>query len=287
MHERLADSRGRDYDGSERRLLSAVERGGTMHQSADGLHKTPRPQLRVEHAGPYEAPQGKDYPPHRHQTWEILYYRAGSIDSVVGGEVHPGQPAVLLAVPPRVVHSERARTAYANFWIQLHASDAQPWPRVCYDDEHATLGRVCGALVREWRGRAPGREELIGLLLDELDVLLRRADEQAQLPERERLVQEAERLLEERSGSPVRIGEIAREVGVSPSFLRAQFVRLRGRTPMAHLQGVRIQHALALIRNSNVPLEAIAGACGYDSASHLSRHVKQATGKSPGTLRVH
>lgn len=264
-----------------------VARQRTMHDSSERLHKTAPSPLRIENAGLYQAAPGRDYPPHRHQTWEIVYYRAGAIESVVGDEVHPGQPAVLLAIPPRVVHSERARTAYANVWIQIDAPAGQPWPRVCYDDEHATLGRVCDALVREWQGRAPGRDEMIDLLLDQLDILLRRADQQAQLPEGERLVREAERLLQERSSRPIRINQIAHEVGVSPSLLRAQFVRLRGRTPMAHLQAVRVQHALALIRNSNAPLEAIAGACGYDSASHLSRHVKRATGKSPGALRAH
>ena len=259
----------------------------TMHHSPETMHKTHPSHLRLENAGPYAAAQGRDYPPHRHQTWEIVYYRSGSIEAVVGDEVHPGRPAVLMSIPPRVVHSERARTAYANFWLQIEAPEGQPWPRVCYDDEHATLGHVCGAIVGEWRGRAPGRDEMIDLLLSQLDILLRRSDEQAQLSEGERLVREAERLVQERSGRPVRIKEIARDVGVSPSFLRAHFVRHRGQTPMAYLQAVRVQHALALIRNSNAPLEAIAGACGYDSASHLSRHVKRATGKSPGALRAH
>ena len=256
-----------------------------MHKLPDGLHKTPEARLRLVNAGPHEAPPGKDYPPHRHVSWELVYYRSGSIDSVVGQEVIPGQPAVLLAIPPGVVHAERARTAYSNFWIQVEAPQQEPWQRVCYDDEHATMGHVCAALVREWRGREQDREKMLALLLEELDILMRRAPEQVQLSEGERLVREAERLLEERSSGPVRIKDIAAEVCVSPSFLRAQFIRFRGRSPMDHLQGVRVQHALGLIRCSNAPLEAIAGACGYDSASHLSRHVKRATGKSPGSLR--
>jgi AraC-like DNA-binding protein len=127
---------------------------------------------------------------------------------------------------------------------------------------------------------------MLALLLDQLDILLRRAHEQTQLAETERLVREAERILQERCSRPITVGDVARELGVSPSFLRAQFVCLRGKTPSAHLQSVRVQHALALLRNSSAPLDAIAGACGYDSASHLSRHVKRATGMSPGALRT-
>jgi transcriptional regulator GlxA family with amidase domain len=54
---------------------------------------------------------------------------------------------------------------------------------------------------------------------------------------------------------------------------------------MAYLQAIRVQHALGIIRNSNLSLETVAHACGYDSASHLSRHVKRVTGQSPGALR--
>ncbi len=81
------------------------------------------------------------------------------------------------------------------------------------------------------------------------------------------------------------IADVAREIGISPSGLRSLFSRHRAGTPMAYLQAIRVQHALGIIRNSNLSLEAVAHACGYDSASHLSRHVKRVTGQSPGTLR--
>ncbi|GAA1572807.1 hypothetical protein GCM10009804_31680 [Kribbella hippodromi] len=48
---------------------------------------------------------------------------------------------------------------------------------------------------------------------------------------------------------------------------------------------VRLRHALAHIRNSTLPLQAIASLTGYNSASHLSRHIKAATGTAPGALR--
>lgn len=258
----------------------------TMHTSSECLHKALRARLRLENAGPHDAPKGKDFPPHRHRSWELIYYRDGLVDSVVGGEIHPGRPGVVLTIPPGIVHAEQASAAYSNFWIQIEAPGRLPWPKVCYDDEHGTFGHVYAAVVREWQGRALGREAMLTLLVDQLDLLLRRAHERAHLSEGERLVREAERLLQERSGGPVRINEIAREIGISSSSLCAQFVRRRGRPPMAFLQDLRVQHALALIQNSNAPLEAIAGACGYDSTSHLSRHVKRATGKSPGSLRI-
>jgi AraC family transcriptional regulator len=47
----------------------------------------------------------------------------------------------------------------------------------------------------------------------------------------------------------------------------------------------RLDRARALLRETTLPLADIAAACGYAGASHLSRHVKAATGATPGQLR--
>ena len=46
-----------------------------------------------------------------------------------------------------------------------------------------------------------------------------------------------------------------------------------------------MRRAVSLLHSSTLTLEAIASMCAYDSASHLSRMVKRAAGKSPGALR--
>lgn len=47
----------------------------------------------------------------------------------------------------------------------------------------------------------------------------------------------------------------------------------------------RLDRARALLRETAQPLADIAAACGYAGASHLSRHVRAATGATPGQLR--
>ncbi|HEY9110121.1 MAG TPA: helix-turn-helix transcriptional regulator [Roseateles sp.] len=48
----------------------------------------------------------------------------------------------------------------------------------------------------------------------------------------------------------------------------------------------RLERARALLRGTALPLADVAAACGYAGASHLSRHVKAATGATPGQLRA-
>jgi AraC-like DNA-binding protein len=254
-----------------------------MHSFCPVLHKSPRVRLRA--AGPYQASAGNDMPFHCHETWELIYYRHGAIESVVGSEVFSGEPGVVVAIPPRVAHAELAHTAYANFWIQLTAPVNQPWPRICFDDEHAMFGHVCGSLAREWVSRSHCRDEMLELLTAELDVLLQRSLEQTMVSSDELLVRKAQRIMQERFSGGIRISDIALELRISTSFLREIFVELRGQSPMSYLQSLKIERALGILRNSDVPLETIADSCGYDSASHLSRYIKRATGHSPGMLR--
>lgn len=257
--------------------------GDTMHSFCPVLHKSPR--VRFESGGPYQAPAGKDFPLHCHETWEVIYYRQGVTDSIVGDEVFLGQPGVVVPIPPRVGHAERSATGYKNYFLQISAPAGHPWPRVCYDDDRLSIGHVCESIVHEWFGDSHCREEMIQLLLAQFDVLLQRRFEQTGLTHDELIVRRAQGLIQERLYGRVRIAEIAAEIGVSPSHLRELFVRLRGESPMDYLQAVRVRAALGLIRNSDAALENIAIACGYDSASHLSRHIKRATGSSPGALR--
>lgn len=251
----------------------------------------PLSSVRLLAAGAYRAPMGHDYPSHAHECWEIVYYRDGHIRCPVGDTVYDGEPGILLLTPPHVPHAEIAHTAYSNYFLAVEASPDTPWPTVCFDDADGSLGRVCAALTREWAtpdtDAPPDRDALIALLLAELDLRLRRARTQADLSPDEMLVRRAERLLSERAtATPApRIGDIAREIGIAPSTLRALFARHRGSTPRLHLQQARLRQALALLRGSTLTLEAVARRGGYDSASHLSRDVKRATGKSPGALR--
>ena len=256
-----------------------------MHETPRIMHETPPGGLRVLGAGAHDARQGQDFPPHQHPTWEITYYRVGRIRCAMGAAVYDVAPGAVLINPPAMVHAERADTAYANYFVVVDAPADHPWPWRCQDDAERSLGRLCGALVREWIGCSPDRDRILAALLTQLDIHLRRAHERPLLAPAERLVRDAERLIEERFAGAPRIADIARELGVSPSALRAHFARLRGRTPRDHLRDVRVRYARALLHTSDLPLDAIAALRGYDSASHLSRHVKRTTGKSPGRLR--
>ncbi|MEV0282993.1 MULTISPECIES: AraC family transcriptional regulator [unclassified Kribbella] len=246
------------------------------------MHKS----LQLLGAGVHTAGPGKDYPSHAHTSWELVYYVRGRITCPIGDETYAATPGTVLLTPPRTFHAELSRTGYANRFLQVDAAAGRPWPRVCFDDGERSLGRVFDAIVRESAQPGDESDRMCSLLLDELDLLLRRAAAAEPVTAAEQLVAQAERIFEERFASGIRVAEVAAELGISPSGLRAAFARLRGTSPRAALQHVRLRHALGHIRNSTLTLQAIAELTGYDSVSHLSRQVKAATGSAPGALRT-
>ena len=255
-----------------------------MHTFSQLLHQSQPLTFNVLRAGTWEMAAGKGYPLHRHTSWEIVYYRSGYVEGLVGDDIYEGRPGVLLAIPPGVMHGELAHIATQDFWIQFDGPEIA-WPRLCVDDAQHSIGQLCAAIVRECQEQPLKQDEMNALLLGQLYILLMRMAEQPKLSAAERMVRHVEIIMAERYTAPLKVNELAREVGVSDTYLRAQFVRLRGTTPSEHMQTVRVRHAVTLLQTSTLTLETIAETCGYNSASHLTRHIKRATGKTPGALR--
>lgn len=236
-------------------------------------------------AGHYEAPRGRDYPPHVHHTWEFTYYLRGSIPCPIGSAVPWGHPGAVLFTPPGVLHSERAVTGYANYFLGVDVAGGPAPPSVLHDDEHGTVRQLFSMIVREWQTHRTESPDVLVLLMRVLREVVRRSGPGIPLSPAERVVREAEHVIESRLPDPIRMHEVAREVGVSPSALRLHFTRRRGITPIQYLHQVRLRHALARIQESDASLERVAELCGYNSSSHLSRQVKRLTGRTPGSFR--
>jgi AraC-like DNA-binding protein len=193
---------------------------------------------------------------------------------------------MVLAHPPGVEHADFGDSAYSLFFIYIDAPHGIPWPHVCSDDSDQSIGKTCEAIWREWGRASLGREQMLALLASQLDLLLRRARVSQQRSPEEELVAAAARILEERYRDAPTVDELAREVGVSRSSLYAHFIGVKHQTPPEYVLAVRLRHALGLLQHSRLKLETIAQQCGFYSSSHLSRHVKAATGKTPGALRL-
>jgi AraC-like DNA-binding protein len=249
------------------------------------LHKSPNARWKILTAGLYRAAKNIHMPLHQHNHWELVYYRSGTVDCLVEDKKRPGHTALFWLTPPGVNHGELALTAYSCYWIALDNSARGDRPLFFDDDANEAMGRVCQQIAVEWGGKSAGRERMLELLSEQMGCLLDRAQSEETLSLAEQTVLRAERWIEEQGGQPLSIQEVAREVGVSSSSLRNYFNSVRHVSPRAHVLQVRLDKAIRFLRTSSHKLETIAELCGYDSASHLTRHVKKFSGMTPGHMR--
>lgn len=72
---------------------------------------------------------------------------------------------------------------------------------------------------------------------------------------------------------------------IAPETLSRRFRKAYGVTPAVYRAEVRAQRALAMIRDGDSPLAAIAAECGFADQPHLTRMIVRLTGHPPGFWR--
>ncbi|HYI25941.1 MAG TPA: AraC family transcriptional regulator [Thermomicrobiales bacterium] len=257
-----------------------------MHKSPRNMHET-QPGTRWLHsAGPYRSELGIGKPLHTHPVWEVVYYLQGHPKCRVNDDLYDTEPGLMIALPPGVPHGEVTNAPWACYWVLFDDPDLVRQTTVIIDDSDASLRQAIALLVREWRSDQPHREAMIDALLCQLGVIIQRATAAAIPTSAELLVEQFERALEDQFQDMVSISVLCEQFGVSASYMRAQFRRYRGVSPMERVQQMRVRQAISSIQNSTLTLDAIAETCGYSSASHLSRQVKRVTGRPPGSFRT-
>jgi AraC-like DNA-binding protein len=295
-----------------------------MQDTPFKLHETlaAASPLTVVAAGRYRAQKNQDYPAHFHNALEIVVFQTGQIQCLVGEtltripetkDLEPTftvpsnaapwnaagstgthqlittRPGLVLVMPPHTIHADRALSAYSHQYLLLELGDnhfAPKTPLTFMDDLDRHLEQVMNHLIREWQTNGANRQRMIELLLAQLQIHCERLETDPTPSNAEQLVRRAERLLEEHAAHPQSITQVAEQLNISPSALRAHFAKLRPHSPKTYQQQLRLNRALELIRSSSLSLEDIAGLTGYDSASHLSRHIKASTGLTPGRFRL-
>lgn len=81
------------------------------------------------------------------------------------------------------------------------------------------------------------------------------------------------------------VESMARLAGMAPSSLARQFEEIFARSPIEFVKHVRLTAAVALLRETNLPIKTIAGMVGFASRSHFSRLFSQVLGQDPTAFR--
>ncbi|MFW5846285.1 MAG: helix-turn-helix domain-containing protein [Planctomycetota bacterium] len=86
-------------------------------------------------------------------------------------------------------------------------------------------------------------------------------------------------------GRRTSLEQIARSQGISVTHLRRLFLEQLGETPQAYRIRRRIERAQALLLETGMSLEAVAGRLGYPDVASFGKQFKRHTGTSPAAWR--
>ncbi len=93
------------------------------------------------------------------------------------------------------------------------------------------------------------------------------------------------RILDEQYRSPLKIGALARQLGVDRSTLFRRFSELYGCPPKTYLDRVRLDHAAALLRAGSIAVGEVAARCGYADARRFAKAFKARFAVAPSWYR--
>lgn len=80
---------------------------------------------------------------------------------------------------------------------------------------------------------------------------------------------------------PMRIDELAREIGMSPSAFHQHFRQVTAMSPLQFQKQLRLQEARRLMLGEQLDATSAAFRVGYDDAAHFSREYKRLFGAPP------
>jgi AraC-like DNA-binding protein len=158
------------------------------------------------------------------------------------------------------------------------------------DPAAGRLKRMIDSIVEEWLADRPGREVVVDRLIEVLLVeALRFRSEGVDVIGQtgllvglaDPLLARALRRLHNDVAHPWSVEELAKEAGLSRSVFSERFGQKVGVPPMQYLMDWRMALAKAMLQRDAPPLEAVAVAIGYQSASAFSTAFRREVGSPP------
>lgn len=236
-------------------------------------------------------PAGLRLPPHVHERPVIGVMLDGSFDQVFPRRSCDCPPATVLTEPAGEKHGNRIRDAGAHLLV------VQPDPaRVellrplrelverVHNFHHPGIAGIAGRLTRELRAR----DEVAPLALEsgvlEMLAIATRtgATGGSGTP---RWLRRAREIVEDRFRGPLRVGDVADEVGIHRAHLSRAFHGRYGEPIGDYVRRRRLEWATARITATDEPLAVIATRAGFSDQSHLTRAFKARMGVTPYDYR--
>ncbi len=247
--------------------------------------------------------------PHSHKNIEINYVRNGKCYLKIDDKIISFQKGDCMILFPNVEHyffttNEKAVLVQLEFSLDIFPQ-MLPCPGLKHDllfqdqlDSHARktikirnnieMNRIINKAVRELNDKKANFELLTRLYIAELFVLVsRELDNQFDLanrnnnPQLELVLQHIHSNYQQK----IQFGQLAKNIGISSRYLRSNFGKKMGISPVAYLMEYRINRALELFKDQSLSIKEIAFDTGFVTQQYFSKKFKESVGISPKEYR--
>lgn len=247
-----------------------------------------------------------------HPYFEMLCIAQGSATlEWLGGAYEAFAPGLFM-LPPNTPHRLASFQAPLTFWyIELDLEDEETgldvqacerWNRMQREADYGceslrpirqAMEAIQESLAQKRSGSQWYDEQLV--LLDvRKTVRLIRSRVQAKAPDdaghgdrgSREFIQKLLRHMETCYYEPIDLTALSKRVHLTPSYLVRSFRQETGVTPMQYLNGLRLSAAISYLASTDLGVQRIAEATGFNSIHYFSRLFKRHYGVSPQQWRM-
>jgi len=221
------------------------------------------------------------------EFYELSFYTGGTGKVIIQGAEYPISRGAIRFSPPGTglssIPDYRCITVYFDFGDSrvYHNPILDGIP--CFFETPGAQRSLFEGLLQAYRSeQVTAKLRQNQLLLDLLATLFEETRSQDTYCD---TVHQCIRYLRSHFTGNVTLETLGALTGYSGLQLTRLFLRDTGRTPHKWLTAIRMQQARHLLTETELPLDAIAAGCGFNSVSHFKALFKEANGCSPGAYR--
>lgn len=233
-------------------------------------------------------------------VWDILCFSTNCAVLTAAGmrEANPGD--CFIRAPDFIEYHytpEHCQEGFVNDWMHVQSGEMGGLLRrlklpvnTIIRTQHPELVRgSIQRILNEKRDLLPFFEETIHNLVERVLIKIARAAVETATPSSSRKYEEGLRALRLKLQSSLdkqwSIGEMACQLGISPSRLSVLYKQRFGLSPNEDLIQMRIDKAKLLLLSTDLKLQNIAQMCGFKNEYYFSRIFKERENIAPGAFR--
>lgn len=224
------------------------------------------------------------YPLHQHPNWEIMYYLKGTGHLATKTGDIKFNPGSIIIVPPKTMHGSVSEDGFINISISGDFGHLFMFDSIVVQQDNIALnGERLSRLILD--NRSADAEYLSALCNAYAHFLLKNSGYEKPINRAiNKIINEAT----QNFFDPLfDITHSLHKSGYTEDYIRAQFKKATGMSPVDFLTKLQMDHAQKLfeIYGHSHSVSQVAASCGFDDPVYFSRRFKQITGYSPNEYK--